>query len=42
VRSIVLFPLKHNGVMLGYLWAVNFNVEDTVKIKETLELTNVI
>ena len=39
VRSIVLFPLKHNGVMLGYLWAVNFNVEDTVKIKETLELT---
>ncbi|MCR5120443.1 MAG: sensor domain-containing diguanylate cyclase [Lachnospiraceae bacterium] len=39
IKSIVLFPLKYNNVLLGYLWAINFNVEDTVKIKETLELT---
>ena len=40
VHSIVLLPLKHNDTFLGYLWAVNFNSEDTVKIKETLELTS--
>lgn len=38
-KSIVLFPLTNNNVTLGYIWAVNFNVKDTVKIKETLELT---
>ena len=39
VKSVVLFPLKYNGDTLGYMWAVNFDVENTVKIKETLELT---
>ena len=39
VKSIVLFPLTNNNVTLGYIWAENFNVNDTVKIKETLELT---
>ena len=38
-KSIVLFPLKHNGCTIGYIWAINFNIENTVKIKETLELT---
>ena len=38
-RSIVLFPLNYNGETLGYMWSINFNVENTVKIKETLELT---
>ncbi len=36
---MVLFPLKYNGDTLGYMWATNFDVENTVKIKETLELT---
>lgn len=39
VKSIVLFPLSYNDVTLGYMWGVNFNVNNTVKIKETLELT---
>ena len=39
VSSIVMFPLKYNGSTLGYMWATNFNVSNTVKIKETLELT---
>lgn len=39
VNSIVLFPLKHGEEFLGYIWASNFNVENTVKIKEALELS---
>ena len=39
VKTIVLFPLRHSGELLGYLWAVNFNVDDVLKIKETLEVT---
>ena len=38
-KTVVLLPLVHNGVTLGYTWAINFDVENTVKIKETLELT---
>ena len=39
VNSIVLFPLAYNENTLGYMWALNFNEESTVRIKETLELT---
>ena len=39
VDSIVLFPLMFNGEILGYIWACNFDTENTVKIKQTLELT---
>ncbi len=39
IKSAVLFPLKHNSRTLGYLWALNFKTEDTVRIKETLELS---
>ena len=39
VKTIVLFPLRHGGELLGYLWAVNFNVDDVLTIKETLEVT---
>ena len=39
VRSAALFPLKHNDRILGYIWALNYNTEETVKIKETLELS---
>ncbi|MBR5336358.1 MAG: GGDEF domain-containing protein [Lachnospiraceae bacterium] len=37
-KSIVLFPLKYNNELLGYMWALNFNADNAVKIKETLEL----
>ena len=40
VESLVLFPLVFNGETLGYIWACNFDVENTVKIKQTIELTN--
>lgn len=39
VTSLVLFPLKARGELLGYIWATNFDVGSTPKIKETLELT---
>ncbi len=39
VYNIVLFPLIYNDITLGYMWSLNFNEENTVKIKETLELT---
>ena len=39
VESMVLFPLKTNGILLGYIWATNFAVENAIRIKETLELT---
>ena len=39
VKSVVLFPLRHSGELLGFIWAVNFDTENTQHIKETLELT---
>lgn len=39
VDSIVLFPLRFDSKVLGYIWAINFNAENTIKIKKTLELT---
>ena len=39
VNSLVLFPLTYNEEILGYIWAVNFDTEHAMKIKETLELT---
>ena len=38
-KSIVLFPLRYRDETLGYIWAINFDVSQTVKIKEMLELT---
>ena len=38
VKSIVLFPLKSGGELLGYIWATNFETDNADHIKETLEL----
>ena len=42
VKNIVLFPLKSREQLLGYMWALNYNAELAVKIKETLELSTFI
>ncbi len=39
VTSVVLFPLRQGNELLGFMWAVNFDTENTQHIKETLELT---
>ena len=40
VENVVLFPLKHNNEVLGYIWSLNFNTEHTTRIKDTLEITS--
>ena len=42
VKSLVLFPLRSRHELLGYIWATNFEVENAVRIKETLEVTSFI
>ena len=39
VYSLVIYPLKANGNVIGYLWATNFNSENTMNIKAILEVT---
>ena len=39
VDSVVMFPLKYNGEVLGFIWATNFDTKNTLHIKEILELT---
>jgi diguanylate cyclase (GGDEF)-like protein len=39
VESMVLFPLRYGGDLLGYIWVTNFDTRNLVRIKETLELT---
>lgn len=39
VKSIVIFPMRHRGQLLGFIWTTNINVENVQKIKDTLELT---
>lgn len=38
-KTIVLFPLRFGEELLGYIWAINFDAENAIKIKETLEIT---
>lgn len=42
VSSIILFPLKYNNKLLGYVWTTNFDVSNVHTIKETLDLTTFI
>ena len=39
VESLVLFPLKYGGELLGYIWVTNFDTQNTIRICETLDLT---
>lgn len=39
VKSVVLFPLRQGTELLGFIWAINFDTDNTMRIKETLELT---
>jgi diguanylate cyclase (GGDEF)-like protein len=39
VNNIILFPLRYRNDILGFIWASNFDISQTLKIKETLELT---
>ena len=39
VDSVVMFPLRYDHEVLGFIWATNFDTRNTLRIKETLELT---
>lgn len=41
-KNIVLFPLKFGEELLGYIWAMNYNIAKATSIKETLETTSYI
>ena len=41
-KTIVLFPLKSNNQLMGYIWAINFDSKNAVRIKDTLEITTFI
>ena len=38
VKTLVIFPLISRNQFLGYIWAINFDTENTEHIKDTLEL----
>ena len=38
-ENIVLFPLKFRDQLLGYIWAMNYDISKATSIKETFETT---
>ena len=40
VRNIILYAVRFHEELVGFIWAVNFDPSDILKIKETLELTS--
>ena len=38
-KNIVLFPLKSGEKLIGYIWAMNYDVAKATTIKETFEIT---
>ena len=39
VKSVVMFPLRYTDEVIGFIWATNFDTNNTMRIKEMLELT---
>ena len=38
IRNIILYAVRSNQTLVGFIWAANYDVDATDKIKETLEL----
>ncbi len=38
-KNIILFPLKYGEKLLGYIWAMNYDLAKATSIKETFETT---
>ena len=39
VNNIILYAIRNNNMLVGFIWAANFDVSRIMQIKETLELT---
>ena len=42
IKSIVLYAIRYNQTLLGFIWAANFDNTKIMQIKETLEMTSFI
>lgn len=40
VKNIILYAVRYNHILVGFIWTVNFDTGKTMQIKETLELTS--
>lgn len=40
VKNIILYAVRYNHVLVGFIWAVDYDSENMMQIKETLELTS--
>lgn len=40
VKNLVFFALRFKEDLVGFMWTANFNTQDTLKIKEILELNS--
>lgn len=39
IRNIILYAVRNNQTLVGFIWAANFDASKMMQIKETLELT---
>lgn len=39
IRNIILYAVRFNQMLVGFIWAANYDTSKMMKIKETLELT---
>ena len=39
VKNLILTSIRYDNELVGFIWAINFDTERTMEIKETLELT---
>ena len=40
IRNIILYAIRSNQTMVGYIWAANYDVNKLILIKETLEIVS--
>lgn len=40
MKNIILFAVRNNQTLVGFIWAANYDAAKMVQIKETLELTS--
>ena len=39
IRNIILYAVRYNQTLVGFIWAMNFDATKLMQIKETLEMT---
>ena len=39
IRNLILYAIRYNQTLVGFIWAANYDVEQVDQIKETMELS---